>query len=436
MEDLTGKATGDTLTAAEWNQIPSELQNIITAGISELLTSGNVDQLGEALAQLYGASGNFWTEDGIADVYSASAVGTPGVDTQKSPLSLTNGLRIVVRPGNANTGASTMNFATLGAKAILREDESALAAGDLDIGRDAVLRYDTAADGGSGAWLLSFGSLLQSAPDFSTPRGYIDGMIMSNAADTQFDITFGAGVARNTWPIGNRNTKTITNSANVTKKIDVTWADGDAAGGLAASLTLDTSTWYHCFALAKSANGAADFGYDTAIDGSTLLADPAVVSAGYNRARRVGAVLMNAVPGPLASIYQFHQVESEFVWDQKQKDIDTNGDNPGTGSQSHTIRVPLGINCLWKGSVDFGEGDSSTRRHANTVSGLVGSVPASTHSNYDHDKRGGDGVRTNMFFSLMTSTSQEIKTRWESSSQDTFNVISGHGYVDPRDKDL
>lgn len=44
MESLIGKNTGDLLTAAEWNQLPSEVQNIIEDS-GQVLSSGNLRQL-------------------------------------------------------------------------------------------------------------------------------------------------------------------------------------------------------------------------------------------------------------------------------------------------------------------------------------------------------------------------------------------------------
>ena len=49
MEDLNDKVLGGNLPAIEWNQVPSEIQNVIeNLGIS--LSNGDLNQLGKAIA--------------------------------------------------------------------------------------------------------------------------------------------------------------------------------------------------------------------------------------------------------------------------------------------------------------------------------------------------------------------------------------------------
>ncbi len=111
MQDLNDKITGNTLTAVEWNEVPSEIQNVIE-GLGQTLTSGDLNQLGKAIAG-YVSNGNFYTESGIADAYVLSVVGLK----QRAPT-YTNGFKITFIAGNTNTGASTVNVAGLGVKNI------------------------------------------------------------------------------------------------------------------------------------------------------------------------------------------------------------------------------------------------------------------------------------------------------------------------------
>lgn len=142
MQDLNDKITGGTLTAAEWNEVPSELQNVIEAlGIT--LSSGDLNQLGKAIAS-YAAAGQFYSDSGVADAYVLDAV-----STRQALVALaaqTDGAVCRFRPGNANTGASTVNVNGLGVKDIVREDGTALSVGDLITTRDAYIRWDQAAD--------------------------------------------------------------------------------------------------------------------------------------------------------------------------------------------------------------------------------------------------------------------------------------------------
>ena len=173
MEDLNDKITGGTLSAAQWNQVPSEIQNVIVAA-TQVLTSADLDQLGKGIATYAGAA-SFYVETGIADAYIANPIGLK----QGPPFLDANadGLLVRFRPGNANTGASTLNVNALGSKDITREDGGPLQSGDILTTRDVYCRYDQAADDFILQTFVISGAL-------DVPRGYIDGIVSSNAADT------------------------------------------------------------------------------------------------------------------------------------------------------------------------------------------------------------------------------------------------------------
>jgi hypothetical protein len=137
MQDLTGKATGLNLTAVEWNELPQEVQNVIeTFGAS--LTSGNLDQLGQAIAMYAGISQFFTGTHSSPNAHLATAIS--GV---QAPTDYINGMMIRFRPSIDNTGAATINVSALGVKSIVKEDASVIPAGALSTTRDAFLRYDS-----------------------------------------------------------------------------------------------------------------------------------------------------------------------------------------------------------------------------------------------------------------------------------------------------
>lgn len=142
MQDLNDKATDDSLTAAEWNQVPSEIQNVIEdLGIT--LSGVDLAQLAKAVVG-YASAGTFYSDSGAADAYVLNAVGTKeGISALDAAH---DGALCRFRPGNASTGASTVNVNGLGAKTLTREDGSAIQAGDLATTRDAIIRYDQSAD--------------------------------------------------------------------------------------------------------------------------------------------------------------------------------------------------------------------------------------------------------------------------------------------------
>lgn len=147
MQDLNDKVTGNTLTAAEWDEVPSELQNVITA-LGQTLSGADFNQLGKAIAG-YAANGTFYTDGGAADAYVLTAIGTG----KQAPPSYIDGMLAAFLVTNTNTGASTVNVASLGVKDIKDKNGVALGAGALTAGQIAFLRYDS-----SNGWFVYEGA--------------------------------------------------------------------------------------------------------------------------------------------------------------------------------------------------------------------------------------------------------------------------------------
>ncbi len=110
--EIPNKTTGNSLTATEFNQLPDELENLIT---EESLTPSNADstQVSQALANKAG-TGNFYTDSGSVNTYVLSASAT-----NKSPSEYRTGMQVRFIPANDNTGHSTVNVAALGVKDIV-----------------------------------------------------------------------------------------------------------------------------------------------------------------------------------------------------------------------------------------------------------------------------------------------------------------------------
>jgi hypothetical protein len=147
MQDLNDKVTGGNLTAAEWNEVPSEIQNVIEA-TGQTLSSGDLNQLGKGVAE-YAASGAFYTDSGAADAYVLTATGG-----KQAPAAYADGQTFTFVTANANTGASTANPGGLGVKNIKLADGTDPGAGAIN-GR-TTLHYDLGNDrleisGGSAA---------------------------------------------------------------------------------------------------------------------------------------------------------------------------------------------------------------------------------------------------------------------------------------------
>jgi hypothetical protein len=131
MRDIATKVTGNNLTADEFNDIPTELENAITsAGIT--LSGADLSQLPKAIAHYVG-NASFYTDTGVADAYVGTAIGT-----NHSPPAYVDGMDVEFKVGNTNTGASTINVDGLGVKNIT----GSATAGTLITGDFVRLRYN------------------------------------------------------------------------------------------------------------------------------------------------------------------------------------------------------------------------------------------------------------------------------------------------------
>lgn len=141
MSDInTSKVDGNTVSASEFNQL-AEIDNLIyTSGQTPSIS--NLEQISIGSAR-YSSAGEFFTDSGTANAYVLSPV-----SPFKSPVSATagesyfNGMVICFRAGNANTGASTVNVNGAGVKNLLKQDGTALSAGDIPSNSDVQFRYN------------------------------------------------------------------------------------------------------------------------------------------------------------------------------------------------------------------------------------------------------------------------------------------------------
>ena len=136
----SSKVDGNTISAYEWNQFADIDNLVINSG--QTPSASNLDQLAIASAR-YSSGGQFFTDSGTANAY----VLTP-VSPFKSPVSsgagegYFNGMIIIFRAGNANSGASTINVNSAGVKNLKKADGTDVATGDILTTRDVSFRYN------------------------------------------------------------------------------------------------------------------------------------------------------------------------------------------------------------------------------------------------------------------------------------------------------
>lgn len=321
MRSVNGKVTTNLITADEWNDFSTESQTLITTtGIA--LSAGDLTQLAQAVS-IYATGAQYFIDSGAADAYVLTVAGS-----LEKPPAYFDGMTITFRPGNANTGASTVNAGGIGVVDIKRDSGAALVENDLLSSRDAVIRYSAAA----GDFFLASYTLGNN----NSPRGYMDGLITSlDVGDVQHDVEIGIGICRDST-----NTVDMILNAALTKRVDTgSWAQGDNLGGLPAAATLSVDTWYHLFLIAKT-DGTVDAGWDTSLTATNLLAE----ASAYTYYRRVWSNMTNASSNWLP----YFQHGGECVWDENgaeatvQKQVSFT--DPGTGAILADVEwVPLGI---------------------------------------------------------------------------------------------
>lgn len=180
MEDLTGKIPGSQLTAAEWNQLPGEVQNVITnAGIG--LSNADIRQLAKAITLTVG-SGTHYIDSGAANAYVLSLV-----STLEPPTQLIDGMRISFLPLNTNTGGSTVNVQGLGVKPLLTAAGNPVLSGSLQSGQLVQAHYNLSTDSFRVISILSNAfTVFKSGDQNSVGPGLVN--------DTDLVVTIEAGV--------------------------------------------------------------------------------------------------------------------------------------------------------------------------------------------------------------------------------------------------
>ncbi len=410
MQDLNDKITGGSLSAGEWNEVPSELQNVIEA-LGQTLSAGDLNQLGKSICG-YAQAGPFMLDSGAADAYVVNPIGgkqgPPALDADF------DGGSVRFRPTNNNTGSSTVNVNALGSKDIDREDGSALVSGDLVTTQDAYIRWDQAADDFR---LLNFAI----AGAVEVNRGYIDGIILSNAADTDHDVTFGVGICRDSTDVNTMSQGTL-----ITKITDAggSWVAGTNNSGLPSAIApIVADLWHHCFLLKNPSNGLVDAGFDTSVIATNLLA----AATGYTLFRRVGSFLTDGTtPG---NIITFTQTGDNFSWNSSIQDLNITA--PGTGEVPRTITsVPLGV-VVHADIVMIGVRPDSSSETFYLVGPGGQTLPTPSATNMD----GRTATGTSHFSVaklVRTDTARIIKTQQSGSNANAQVKIQTHGWVDDR----
>lgn len=299
-----------------------------------IINSGNVGDYDDSLAktiQTYVANNSYLDVDPsstannivlvprkIADI--ASPDGTNYGKATSLPFNFRDNLRFTFRAKITNTSAVAISIPALaglsGSIDLISQQSAALAGGEIiannfyTIVLTTISTVKKAIFVGAGGTAANYdvgvtsGKIpvigTQSATTSLAGLSYLPSQITiaNNALDANNDIDFSAG----NFTVSNGSAQGV--SSAETKRLDATWAAGNNAGGLAAGLTKTAGTWYDCFKLYNPTTGATGSGFDTSATASNLLADPAVITAGFTKYKRVNSIQTNSSTNNITPIKQ------------------------------------------------------------------------------------------------------------------------------------
>ena len=295
---VLGDPTDGVFNVTDANNIKAETDNYIDTS-SQTKSESDLFQMAKTGA-VVASKGDFYKESAgsAADVYLLEAD-----DDLADVWRLKNGMRFRFKVVNANTGASTVNINSLGAKGlkILGGD---LSAGDLSVGNFVEVVYNESLD----------------YFELQTQRLLPKQITIANGTDTSHDIDFTAG----NFDFDDQSGQATLSA--ITKQIDAAWAEGTNAGGLDTG-TVAADTFYYLFAIYNPTTQTSDALFSASKTSPTL-------PSGYTKKKYVGCVLTSGS----ANIVGFRQVGNRFYYSSRFFDIPS-GTAP-TSPTNKTLTAP------------------------------------------------------------------------------------------------
>ena len=163
-------------------------------------------------------------------------------------------------------------------------------------------------------------------------KSFIDGLVLSNSADADHDISIGVGVASDST-----GAALIKLTSQITKQIDAAWVEGDDLGGLFdGSVAADTT--YHVFLIKKDSDGSIDAGFDTSLSAANI-------PDGYAAFRRVGSVLTDSSSN-IINFDAYEIVGGSVRYDYKEYIADISSGGPAITKTVFQVSVPEDVEMI------------------------------------------------------------------------------------------
>lgn len=357
---------------------------------------------------------------GSSNTYAYASAGSAA--TPSNPFTAyVDGNILLIEANHSNTGAATLNVDSVGAKAIRRQDDTALQSGDMISGGKYLLVYDATFNSAAGAWVLL------NPEATGSPAGYIYGLTISNnSTDATNDIDIATGSCRDSTDAIN-----MTLASALTKRLDAGWSAG-TGNGMRNSAASITDTTYHIYVVAKAGGADADIYAHTSATVATVITALQAETGGSNYvyARRIGSIVRAS-----SAILAFKQRGNRFTLNVRDATIQDM--NPGTSAVTKTLpSLPTGIvvrALLTAGMVDSSPAADSAMLL--TPLNIADTTPTATTSQVRYRATTGGTAEAATEVEIETNTSAQIRYRISVSNADIFVRISVNGWVDRRGQD-
>lgn len=188
------------------------------------------------------------------------------------------------------------------------------------------------------------GSNFRASKDYSTVTSaipdFVQGLTLSNnATDANNDIDITTGQAKG-------NSKSVVNSATMTKRLDAAWASGTGNGGLDTGAKANSTT-YHVHAIVNNTTGAFDALFSTSVSSPT-------VTSGWTLVQRLGSVVTDGS----GNLRPFIQDGSDFYWNTALASLTADVSVTSTSAAAlRTCNLPSGLRVLGRFQINLQTAD-------------------------------------------------------------------------------
>jgi hypothetical protein len=348
--------TGTVISSTTFNTLTSDLATALSTTVckdGQQAITANITMSGFKLTNLAAATA-------VADAPRTSQVqnsgftyltGTAGTNTitasaTPTPAAYAAGQSFEFVPAVTNTGATTLNVSSLGAKNVFANG-AACVGGELVASVPCRVFYD-----GTQFNIIGQNRILAGEPSNSLHAvpardvlGWITGLTYANnSGDATNDIDIATGAA-----IDSTGAYVMRLASALTKRLDASWVVGTNQGGILSGSAANVD--YNIWLIARSDTGVVDVGFET-----TANATPTLPTS-YDKYRKIG--WFKRVGGTIVAFhtYELEGGGLELSWDTPTLDVNL-ANTLTTSRRTDAVKVPLDFSVIALLSINMTDASS------------------------------------------------------------------------------